>query len=251
MEQENGINENLNENPVDKKAEQVQRVKTLMANLEALGLDINLLFDMMGGIAENQIKKTEVTLAGLIEAKTKTLGENLSGQVNESFEKMNAQVKPLVGFVDQIQKQASVQSTAVMPADGALPPGPGLSNDGGSGPAAVLNNLQPILKMLGLIPTTGTNVDSGNNGLAQMASMAKSWGEVMRAMMEPVVQMQTTMRQSILSEMQTYSKTGGSLPWDGDPEEQPGRQVAALNQRRREKVEIDYEKLAAEMAKRM
>jgi hypothetical protein len=66
-----------------------------------------------------------------------------------------------------------------------------------------------------------------------MAKLASSWGIVMKAIMQPVVEMQATTRQNLLSEMATYSKTGGTMPWERDNATgtmQPERRIANLNQ---------------------
>ncbi len=235
--------ENINQQP--EQSEQMQRVKGLMSKLEELGLDINLLFDMMGGVAENAVKKSEQNLSGLIETKVKVLGENLSNQVKDNYKTLNDQLTPVIGFIDSIQKQANVQSAAVTPSDGGgLPPGPGLGNDGGSGPEKMLSNIAPILKMLGLVP--GSSSGDNTAGFDGMISLANKIAEFNRAIQAPQLEALALMRQSVVQDLTALSKTGGTLPWEREDEpRQPARQVASLNQPQ------DYKEIAIKMSKGM
>ena len=65
-----------------------------------------------------------------------------------------------------------------------------------------------------------------------MAQSAKNVADFMKTVMQPIVEMQATMRQSVLQEMATYSKTGGTLPWDRETVEvKPAPKTTAnLNQ---------------------
>ena len=69
--------------------------------------------------------------------------------------------------------------------------------------------LPVILKMF-----TGSGAASADGGLAQVAQSAKNVADFMKTVMQSIVEMQATMRQSALQEMTTYSKTGGELPWE-------------------------------------
>jgi hypothetical protein len=80
---------------------------------------------------------------------------------------------------------------------------------GGSGNMMMDVFLPMLMKQL-----MGPTATPAPNGMGQMVEMANSWGAIMKAMMQPVVEMQATMRQSVLNEMSTYSKTGGKLPWE-------------------------------------
>jgi hypothetical protein len=226
------MDENTGQQP--EQNDNMKRVKDFADKLKELGLDMNLMFDLFGGIAENAIKKSEQTLSGLIETKVKLLGDNLAGQVKTNYDTLNGQLTPVIGFVKQIQEQAGQMQQPggqmmVQQPGGDIPAGPGLAAGGGIGGAmGNIANIVPILKMLGLVPGAPTE----STGMEQMVKMANGYGEFVKAIMAPITEMQTTMRQSLLQEMQTYSKTGGSLPWDADEAPAPRRQVAQLNQRR-------------------
>jgi hypothetical protein len=225
------MDENTGQQP--EQNDNMKRVKDFADKLKELGLDMNLMFDLFGGIAENAIKKSEQTLSGLIETKVKLLGDNLAGQVKTNYDTLNGQLAPVIGFVKQIQEQAGQMQQPggqmMQQPGGDIPAGPGLAAGGGGIGGAMGNiaNIVPILKMLGLVP--GAPAES--TGMEQMIKMANGYGEFVKSIMAPITEMQTTMRQSLLQEMQTYSKTGGSLPWDADEAPPQRRQVAQLNQR--------------------
>lgn len=244
--------------PSKEQQDAMQRVKDFHDKLAALGLDMNFMFDMMGGVAENFVKKSEQRLSGLIDLKVKTLGDTLAKQVQDVSVNLNNQLTPIISFVNQLQQgvsQAQGQQpggpgNALVPVSNDIPPGPGLgAGGGGNNPLAMINNIAPILKMLGLVPGGG---NSEASGMEQMIKAAQGYGEFVKAIMAPITEMQTTMRQSLLQEMQTYSRTGGSLPWDEKEEPaQPRRQVAQLNQPRRDIPELDYGQIAIELAKKI
>jgi hypothetical protein len=266
--------QNTNSGQQPEQSEGIKRVQALKSKCDELGFDLNLFFDMMGGVAQNAVKSSQQEISQLVEMKVKTLGDNLAGQIKSNNDALRLELSPLVAFVKDIQSQMSAVQQPVnqqqpgmsmVPAGGDLPAGPGLMQGGGmGGPGGMMQNIAgivPILKMLGLVPGGGAE-QPGNGGLSQMATLAKSWGEVMRAMMEPVVEMQTTMRQSLLSEMQTYSRTGGTLPWEADdPAPAPTARLTNSRQQRPAQRQIilnqeiddspsDYSKEAAELAKR-
>ncbi|MFA5385932.1 MAG: hypothetical protein WC364_14970 [Eubacteriales bacterium] len=249
-------------------SEGIKRVQALKSKCDELGFDLNLFFDMMGGVAQNAVKSSQQEISGLVEMKVKTLGDNLAGQIKANNDSLRLELSPLVAFVKDIQSQVSqVQQPAQMqqpvgnamvPMGGEIPPGQGLMQGSGGKPG--FGDIIQLLKMFGMGGNSGEQ--PGNGGLSQMATLAKSWGEVMRAMMEPVVEMQTTMRQSLLSEMQTYSRTGGTLPWEADEpapastarltnsrQQRPAQRPVVLNQEIDDSPS-DYSKEAAELAKR-
>jgi hypothetical protein len=252
------MDENTGQQP--EQNDNMKRVKDFADKLKELGLDMNLMFDLFGGIAENAIKKSEQTLSGLIETKVKLLGDNLAGQVKTNYDTLNGQLTPVIGFVKQIQEQAGQMQQPggqmMVQPGGDIPAGPGLAAGGGMAggkPDIFGLILQQVLPRL-----MGGGAHTENTGMEQMIKAAQGYGEFVKAIMAPITEMQTTMRQSLLQEMQTYSKTGGSLPWDADEAPPQRRQVAQLNQRHPvrqpepEPVEYeksDYSKEAAEWAK--
>ena len=155
------------------------------------------------------------TVEGLNLAKTMEAAVN--ARADQIANQVIAQLNARADEAEKAAREQAAQLAPVRPATGAS----GLSPDNPM--------MQAIFgKLLGVGGSS-----TGDGGLDQMAKLASSWGNVMKAIMQPVVEMQATMRQNLLSEMSTYSKTGGTMPWEKDTTTgtvQPERRVANLNQ---------------------
>ena len=226
-----------NKNPEEDELERKQRVIQEMEKLKKLGIDPQLLFEMMGGVARGIVKESEQILSGLIDQKIKILGDSLAGQIKQSNDELGARLNK---FIDDIQKQAGAAGADVPPAAAAapsadLPPGPGLAMDPAAtgGPLGAIKQYMPILQMLGLVPGTAGPAAGPTAGLAQMKETMNFFSEIMNSFYNPMSQHDEIVERRLLNRLNTFSKTGGVTPWDPEYDKtqtEPGRQVAALNQ---------------------
>jgi len=187
----------------------------VVEKLRTLGVDPNdlvrtLIIPVIDQIEEKRAKALDVKIAKVIEDASARASEkaaaNFTAMLNEQLK--GAGSAPL----SSPQEQPTNQNTEVITTPRA-------------GSNGVIEALLPvILKMF-----TGSGAASADGGLAQMAQSAKNVADFMKTVMQPIVEMQATMRQSVLQEMTTYSKTGGELPWEREvPKALPAPQRAGL-----------------------
>jgi hypothetical protein len=202
----------------------------VVEKLRMLGVDPNdlvrtLIIPVIDQIEEKRAKALDVKIARVIEEASARASEkaatNFTAMLNEQLK--GAGSTPL----SSSHEQQTNQNTEVVTS-------PRVGSNG-----AIEALLPVILKMF-----TGRGVASADGGLAQMAQSAKNVADFMKTVMQPIVEMQATMRQSVLQEMTTYSKTGGELPWEREvikalPEP---KTTANLTQEDRNRIILDLAK---------
>ena len=194
------------QNPTERPVDAIEKMRQA-------GIDPNEVVSLMVPVIEQVVMKTVegLNLSKTMEAAVNARADQIANQV---IAQLNARA-------DEAEKAAHEQAAQIAPARTTA------GNTGGLSPDNPM--MQAIFgKLLGVGGSS-----AGDGGLDQMAKLASSWGNVMKAIMQPVVEMQATMRQNLLSEMATYSKTGGIMPWERDNATgtmQPERRVANLNQ---------------------
>ena len=181
-------------------AEEKQDLQEIVEKLKESGIDPNALFALVTPLVENAATKV---ISGM------NLPKLIDVAVDRSVGPLVEQVKALGEKMGQGQQgQTGGKEAAAV--------------GGGGGLSGILNNpnvqTAVVNKLLGGSP---------DGSLDAMTKMAKSYGDAIKMFMEPLVSIQSTMRQSVLAEMQTYSKTGGTLPWDREVE--PAKPVANLS----------------------
>ncbi len=214
--------ENRGENPRN----QTERPADAVEKMRQAGIDPNEVVGLMVPIIEQVVVKTVegLNLVKTVEAAVNARADQIANQV---ISQLNARA-------DEAEKTAREQASQLAPVRPA------------SGPGALSPDNPMMQAIFGKLLGVGGSPAS-DGGLDQMAKLAASWGNVMKAIMQPVVEMQATMRQNLLSEMSTYSKTGGTMPWERDIAAgtiQPERRVANLNQE-------DLKTIAQEVANRI
>jgi len=208
-------------NPLDKTVDKMR----------AIGLDPNDVVKLFLPVINQAISAAinGLELPKLVEVAVNKKGDLLANQVIEALNQRAAQEAAANPAAPAPNSQNT--PTGVVPRS-SFPPGIPADN--------------PMMAML-FNTLLGGNKATGDGSLDQMAKLASSWGNVMKAIMQPVVEMQTTMRQNLLQEITTYSKTGGTLPWEGNT---PERHVANLNQGKILSDE-DRKAIAKDIAKRI
>lgn len=214
--------ENQGENPQntpEKPADAIERMRAAGIDPNAV---VNLLLPVVDALFTKKLQDLDIS---------KQIDTAVEKQSEKSAEKVIAYFN---AKADEAEKATREQQASQVLAPGRAAPGTGTMAPDNPMMAALFNRL------LG-----GGGSPTGDGSLDQMAKLAASWGNVMKAIMQPVVEMQATMRQSLLTEMATYSKTGGTMPWEVQPgTAQPERKVANLNQ---DELKI----IAEEVAKRI
>jgi len=193
------------QNPTERPVDAIEKMRQA-------GIDPNAVVNLMVPVIEQVVVKTVegLNLTKTVEAAVAARADQIANQV---IAQLNARA-------DEAEKTAREQAPQMAPVRPAA----------GTGALSPDNPMMQAIfgKLLGV---GGSPASDG--GLDQMAKLASSLGNVMKAIMQPVVEMQATMRQNLLSEMSTYSKTGGTMPWEKDTAPstiQPERRVANLNQ---------------------
>lgn len=183
--------------------------------LNRAGINPAVLVKLFKPTIDQSVQENFKSLPALIGNSVKNETDRIAERV---FAKVNAQADEMAATIKQ---QRAQEAPPVQQQAPQLPPG--AIDSIASNPIAQLFSMIMQKSMGGM----GNGEPAGNAGLKQMASLATGWGEVMKAVMQPIAEMQATMRQSVLAEMSTYSKTGGALPWDKD-QAPPAPQVPAL-----------------------
>jgi hypothetical protein len=193
------------QNPTEEPADAIEKMRQA-------GIDPNAIVNLMVPVIEQVVVKT---VEGL--NLTKTMETAINARADQIANQVIAQLNARADEAEKAAREQAPQMAQVRPAAGT----------------GALSPDNPMMQAIfgKLLGVGGSPASDG--GLDQMAKLASSWGNVMKAIMQPVVEMQATMRQNLLSEMSTYSKTGGTMPWEKDSGHgtvQPERRVANLNQ---------------------
>ena len=213
--------------PVD---ERQKKVTETVDKMRELGIDPNAFITLLIPIMERFNNDAAAKMRQELKSQVDAIGTSI-------FEKINAEADRKVASMKQNQQvpeqQPPVQEVIQNPAQQQNP-----GRGGGFNPMANPDIMSLLAKMLG----GGQQQGDVGSSLKQMAETAKVFGTFYSEMMQPLVDIQAKMRQNVLAEMTTYSKTGGQLPWD-EEEEKPARQThASLNQDERNKRISDLAK---------
>ncbi len=233
------VNENTQKNPEElaqqANEEKVKKVNETIAKMRELGIDPNGFVTLFVPILEQMNREAVSAIRNemqtSIERQAELIGQKIVSTINTEADRkvvsMN-QSPPVADPFHPPQPAPAVEAVTNQPAN---------NQRGGLNMDAIL----PLLLKY-MAPGGGTGGDMGNS-LKSMAETAKLFGSFYTEMMQPLVDIQAKMRQNVLAEMTTYSKTGGVLPWER--EEPPAPKVAStvsLNQGDRSKAISDLAK---------
>jgi hypothetical protein len=198
--------------------------------MRSLGIEPNEIVALFLPLIEQSKKQTLDAIDSIISSKTDEIANSLVAQLNKRSAAAGPPVAPPPAPAYYEQESEPQQAEIVNSRRGT----------GSVSPDMIAMLMKAFLNPAG-------NGAPSDGGLAQMATMAKSWGEVMKAVMEPVASMQAQMRSNLLQELSVYSKTGGKTPWEeGSIPDAPPESVANLNHNA-----PDKKKIAADLAARM
>lgn len=187
------------------------------------------------GIDPNELIQTLIipVVDQLEEMRSKALNEKLARVVEDAASKASQRASE--EFMAKLNQQINSPPSQESPSPaGGIPAQETIQMPRAGGSGAMETLLPVLVKMF----TGGNGTAPADGGLAQMAQTAKNYAEFTRTVMQPIIEMQATMRQSVLSEMTTYSKTGGTLPWERDTVESAPepKTTASLNQADKDKT---------------
>jgi hypothetical protein len=189
--------------------------------LSELGIDPNSFVSLFLPVLEQMNQKSVETMRREMSAQVQQVAQQI-------IESVNVEADRRLANMNQPQQTANVYDYpgGMEPAVQTVLP----AATGGNRQGIDINAIAPLLVKL---MSGGNSGDNGFSSLKGMAETAKMFGEFYSSMMAPLVDLQARMRQNVLSEMTTYSKTGGTLPWEL-PVEEPKPRVE-LNQAERKR----------------
>jgi len=188
--------------PLSQKS-QAQKVSDTIAKLNEMGIDPNSFVTLFIPVLEHQSREATAAIRNemqsMIQQQSKLIGEQIVAEVTSKAASMNTAPPP-----DGSMGADIVTTQQPAPSSGQRPPG-----GGGFGGASQSTIDLLVAKILG-----GSQQGDLGGSLKQMADTAKVFGAFYSDMMQPLIDIQAKMRQNVLAEMTTYSKTGGELPWE-------------------------------------
>ncbi len=217
---DNETTENTNQQPSPEN--KVDAVTQTINKLRDLGLDpnafITLFIPVLEQLNRDTTERIRQEMQATVQQQAKLIGEQIVSTINTAAErKVVSMEQPVPGAqpVDMVPVNPGRQSMDI----GTV--------------------LPLLLKLMG-----GGGEQTGGLGgsLKQMAETAKLFGTFYSEMMSPLVEIQAKMRQNVLNEMTTYSKTGGELPWEKEVTETKRPQRVELNQEERDQYFKDLGK---------